>query len=983
VLLTEEFEGYRYNPGVVHGGTLVIATPSDPPEQQQWNAGATASYDFLIPMNDYLVRTDPIMGGPVPWIAESWEVSEDKLTYTVHLVKGVRFHDGTELISEDVKWCYDFVMANDFTRMSDVWQRLSRVNPTEIIDDYTLRFHLSEPYVSFPSGILGAVMIQPKHVWEEIVARPGFDWLTYVPTLEEQVGCGPFKLAGYVPNAWYKFEAFDDYWHGKPYVDVVIRPIITSGDAELLALKRGDVDIFTGFLAPEAIPGLLSDESIDIHLYNSPYMYHWGMNNYKWPFSVKEFRLACAHAIDKQEIVDTLLLGYGIPGTCDVLAPFYDFWFNPNVPVTYYHDTDRANEILDDLGWVDTDDDGVREGTGDHAGEPLAFDIAPPIYDPVRCRAAELLSEWFSQIGVDATVVYMEWATLWGKITQPMDSPTKIDSWILGSSQSADPSWMHTRLHSDNIPNPNYYGFINAEYDELALLQGTQFDSSERQESIWRIQEILAEEVPLVVLYFRQSPSVYRTDKLTGWIMHFSAGMNNFWNYINVRTITGTSSPVADANGPYEAYEGSEITFDASASSDPDEDALQYRWDFTEDGVWDTALSSDPTATYTWFDDYSGVVTVFVTDGQLSDTASANVIVYNVDPIPYAGDDIEVNEGDEISFEGSFYDPGMDTFTVVWNQLRDDGDPVNGEPCKSLPQLTLNSVEEGSVILNMTIESNDYVVNDLHLKALNGTIISIEMDNVLLNFNNRVLLDYDFTDMQQNEERDVLIGMEPEAFTVDGVEKEVWKLQWHLTHEDVKLSWGVFSSEPGDYFTPFPKSFGDDCGQPFHLVLLRVWDDDGGYGFDTRRIVVNNVAPTVYAGEDKIVFAGEIVQFEGSFEDPGYLDTHEITWDFGNGITAEGTLTPNHAYINDETYTVTLTVVDDDGGSGSDTLTMEVHSIEAIEGRLTSLEEQLSDLADQVTTLSSRITTTIIGGLVVGLVIGVVAIYTIVKRKKD
>ncbi len=87
----------------------------------------------------------------------------------------------------------------------------------------------------------------------------------------------------------------------------------------------------------------------------------------------------------------------------------------------------------------------------------------------MQCRAAELLTEWFSTIGVDATVQYMEWSTLWGKITQPLDSPTKIDTWLLGSSQSPEPTWMHTRLHSDNIPNPNYYGFVNAEYDELAI----------------------------------------------------------------------------------------------------------------------------------------------------------------------------------------------------------------------------------------------------------------------------------------------------------------------------------------------------------------------------------------------------------------------------------------------------------------------------------------------------------------------------------
>jgi len=551
VTITEEFEGYRYDPEVVHGGTLTISTPSDPPEQHQWNAGATASYNFLDPMSDWLTRIDPITGGVVPWIAESWEMTQDGLHYTVHLVKGVKFHDGTELTSEDVKWCYDYVMANNFTRMSDVWQVLDRKNPVEIIDDYTLKFNLSKQFVAFPRQTLGLVAIVPKHVWENIIKKSGYDWLTYVPTIDEQVNCGPFKLVGYVPGSYYKYEAFEDYWHGKPYVDYLLRPIITSGDAELLAVKRGDVDVFTGFLASQAIPGLLREEGIGLYLYNNEYMYHWGYNMAKWPFNVKEFRFALAHAIDKQDIVDTLLLGYGLPGSIGVEAPFYTFWYNTNAPQTYTFNLTKANKMLDDLGWVDSDGDGVREGTGEHAGEDVAFDIGPPIYDPVRCRAAEMLSEWFKEVGVKATVQYMEWATLWNKIIQPLDSPTKVDSWLLGSSESVEPQWMFTRLHSSHIPNPNYYGFVNAEFDMLSELQSTQFDVAERKASVWRMQEILAEEVPLIVLYFRQSPSVYRTDKLTGWVKHYGLGMENGWNWINVRPIVQLKSmSVSVMNSP-------------------------------------------------------------------------------------------------------------------------------------------------------------------------------------------------------------------------------------------------------------------------------------------------------------------------------------------------------------------------------------------------------------------------------------------------
>jgi peptide/nickel transport system substrate-binding protein len=603
VAITEPFEGYLYDPTVIHGGTLVIATPSDPPEQHQWNAGATASYDFLDPFNDYLTRTDPVTGAVVPWIAESWEISDDKLTYTVHLAKGVKFHDGTELTSEDVKWCFDFIMENNFTRMADVWQILSREKPTEIVDDYTLKFYLNEPFVSFARQTLGTPYIYPKHVWEEIAADPNFDWLTYVPSIEQQIGCGPYKVVEYVPNSYIKYEAFDDYWHGKPYLDVFLRPIITSGEAELLALKRGDVDVFNGFLASEAIPALLREEGIGLYIYNNEYFYHWGFNSYKWPFNIKEFRYACAYAVDKQDLVDTLLLGYGIPGTVGIEAPFYSYWFNPDTPETYTFNLTKAEEILDGLGYVDTNGDGVREGSGEHAGEPIAFDIGPPIYDPVRVRAAELIAENLNEIGIKATVQYLEWATLWNKIIQPLDSPTKVDSWLLGSSESVDPQWLRVRLHSTAIPNPNYYGFVNAEFDQLAELQSTQFDVEERRQSVFRMQEILAEEIPLVVMYFRQSPSVYRTDELTGWIDHYGLGRGNFWDWINVRATalqTLKAMSISVVNTPPSEVEigdtftvglkftgpGGEAITDATVSTLKTGDPTSYPLEHAGDGVY-------------------------------------------------------------------------------------------------------------------------------------------------------------------------------------------------------------------------------------------------------------------------------------------------------------------------------------------------------------------------------------------------------------
>ncbi len=126
--------------------------------------------------------------------------------------------------------------------------------------------------------------------------------------------------------------------------------------------------------------------------------------------------------------------------------------------------------------------------------------------------------------------------------------------------------------------------------------------------------------------------------------------------------------PVADANGPYEAYEGSSINFDASGSSDPNNDDLQYRWDFNNDATWDTDWSDSPYADYTWYDDYSGTVVVEVSDGMETDTAEGTVTVNNAAPVVNAGLDQTVTAGDPVSFSGSFSDPGTgDTHEKEWD----------------------------------------------------------------------------------------------------------------------------------------------------------------------------------------------------------------------------------------------------------------------------------------------------------------------------
>ena len=140
------------------------------------------------------------------------------------------------------------------------------------------------------------------------------------------------------------------------------------------------------------------------------------------------------------------------------------------------------------------------------------------------------------------------------------------------------------------------------------------------------------------------------------------------------------SPPVANAGGPYIADEGLEITFNASGSTDPDEDELQYRWDFDNDGTWDTDYSTDPTATYTWYDDYNGTAKVEVYDGEYMDTDAGTVTMNNVAPTIISIDlpIYLVPIGTEVNLTGNFTDLGwLDTHTATidWG----DGNYTNGD----------------------------------------------------------------------------------------------------------------------------------------------------------------------------------------------------------------------------------------------------------------------------------------------------------------
>ena len=305
------------------------------------------------------------------------------------------------------------------------------------------------------------------------------------------------------------------------------------------------------------------------------------------------------------------------------------------------------------------------------------------------------------------------------------------------------------------------------------------------------------------------------------------------WMYLEVDFTN--SAPKADAGGPYIGDEGTSILFDASGSTDPDGHALEYAWDFDDDGLWDTGWSTDPTVTHTWCDDYTGQVNLMVkeqsTDEQLTDTDWASVTVHNVAPIAVAGPDQTVDEGDAATFPGSFTDPAgnCDTHIIVWDF---------GDGTTSSGSLSPDHVygDDGVYVASLTVTDDDGGVNtDTATITVNNVAPTIAADS-----------------MEQPNSQFILPVVHPLDFqataTDPGSDDLTFFWDWHDMTSDTTTYYND-GSAPDPYPSPDvnPMDVTDTANHVYalsgdYMVVLTVTDDDGDFDTLLQPIHVADVA---------------------------------------------------------------------------------------------------------------------------------------------
>ena len=477
-----------------------------------------------------------------PALAESWQRSDDGLTWTFHIRRDVAWHDGEPFTAHDVDFTFNRIIYNDdipassratfnfrfLNEETGQWQESPMT--VRALDDYTVECVLPVPFAPFLRSM--GTAIYPRHILEKSVDDGSFaDTWDINTDPGEIIGTGPFTIESYDPEARVVMQRNPDYWlkdeagNNLPYLDQVVHVIVPDLEAELAKFLAGESDVHgvlgeefadleplqdegnftiykrgpafgTTFLGFNMNPGKNPDTG---DLYVAPEKLEWFQN--------KEFRQAVAYSIDKDAIIDDVQHGLGYPQWAAISPAAGDF-HNPDVR-KYEYDLDKANDMLDGLGWTDTDGDGIRE---DDAGNPIEFSLATNTGNSVRERAGAIISRGMEQIGIKVDYQLIEFGDLVSQLTTSYDWEAIIIGFTGGTEPHGGITFWHSseNLHLWHPNQPQPATDWEAEIDELYVKGSQELDRAKRFDYYLRAQEIAAENVPVIYTTLSERLSAVR-----------------------------------------------------------------------------------------------------------------------------------------------------------------------------------------------------------------------------------------------------------------------------------------------------------------------------------------------------------------------------------------------------------------------------------------------------------------------------------------
>lgn len=450
----------------VPGGILKAAFSADPAGFDPARGPSGMSHVVIEQVYSTLMALDPD-ANPYPELAESYTVSDDGLTYTFVLLKGVKFHNGDEVTAEDVKFTFERLIAPD-TGYSYAAQ-VETIKAIEAVDTHTVKFTLSKPtgpfliYMAFPgSSIVPKKLVESGH---DLNATP--------------VGSGPFKFVEYQPRSIVRFEKNQDYFQaGKPYFDAMEYHLIADVTALTDAVIAGEVN-FSNEIPPKDWAMVSTTPGIAGQTLEGSRFYWLLPNNTKPPLDNPKVRQAMAHAIDRSAIVAGVFFGQAVPLLGGVI-PSWNWGYAGLDYFTPGANPEKAKALLAEAGIPD--------------GFETTITIASSF--PAMVSLAPILQANFAAVGIKTTISQMEVPRYWDEVWGPSAFDVTAMYWL---SPLADPDdFVSNNYHSGTPINVQKSSSAAMDAALEAAKTGT---TEEARKAAYKAQQELAlEEMPIVPL---------------------------------------------------------------------------------------------------------------------------------------------------------------------------------------------------------------------------------------------------------------------------------------------------------------------------------------------------------------------------------------------------------------------------------------------------------------------------------------------------
>ncbi|MDE0307415.1 MAG: ABC transporter substrate-binding protein [Albidovulum sp.] len=424
--------------------TITVGMQLEPPNLDP-TGGAAAAIDEVVYANIFEGLTRFSADGSVrAALAHSWDISEDGTAYTFHLNDGVKFHDGTAMDAEDVKFSLDRARGEDSTNAQKAL--FAGIANVEVVDSLTVEVTLSEPDGNFLTKMAwgDAVVVAPESI-ETIKTHP--------------VGTGPFVFSRWVQGDRVEIERNPNYWGEPVALESATFKFISDPTAAFSAVMAGDVDAFPNFPSTETLSQFEADPRFAVIVGSTEGETILSTNNKSGLLGDMRMRKAIAHAIDRQEIIDGAMFGYGTPIGTHFAPHNPDYLDLTGVSA---HNPELSRKLLEEIGYD---------------GSAIRLMLPPPAY---ARRGGEIIADQLRAVGIPTEISNFEWSQWLEQVFRNKDYDLTIVS--------------HTEPNDINIyARPEYYfQYDNPEFQEIMSTYSVTTDAEMRQALAHELQTMIA-----------------------------------------------------------------------------------------------------------------------------------------------------------------------------------------------------------------------------------------------------------------------------------------------------------------------------------------------------------------------------------------------------------------------------------------------------------------------------------------------------------